>query len=167
MGHAFNPFGSPYGLGFESIWLPKAGPKRWSEAGFAEAAITAIEQQGLSMMRRVQTIDDMFLVGSELSAPQYNGRLNHYEPVRIHTLAALGRFDEAIAVYEQIKDWHLGMTSWPRPVFEKASELGALVATGDRPAVIALLHQWEEEFATKNDLLPIYERTPFPLELRP
>jgi len=167
MGHAFNPFGSLYGFGFEEMWLPKEGPRRWSEPGFAEAAIGVIEQQGLSMLRRVQTIDDMFLVGNELCAPQYNGRLHHYEPNRIHILAALGRFEEATAIYEQIKDWHLRMTSWPRPAFEKASELGALVAAGDRPAVAALLHQWEEGFAAKNDLLPIYERTPFPLEGSP
>ncbi|QEL24707.1 hypothetical protein FQV39_20545 [Bosea sp. F3-2] len=167
IGHAFNPFGSIYGFGFEEIWLPKEGPRRWSEPSFAEAAIAAIEQQGLSLLRRVQTINDMFLVSGELRAPQYNGRLHHYEPNQIHIFAALGRFEEATTIYEQIKDWYLGMTSWPRPVFEKASKLGALVAAGDRPAVAALLHEWEEEFATKNDLLPIYERTPFPLELQP
>ncbi|WP_199090729.1 hypothetical protein [Bosea sp. ASV33] len=167
MGHAFNPFGSIYGFGFEPIWLSKDGPRRWSEPGFAEAAITAIEHQGLSMLRRAGTIDDMVLTSGELCAPRHNGWLNHYEPYRIHILAALGRFDEAAAIYEQIKDWHLRMTSWPRPAFEKATELGALVTAGDRPAVAALLHQWEEEFATKNDLLPVYERTPFPLELQP
>lgn len=119
------------------------------------------------MLRRVQTIEDMFHVEGEPRSDEYDGWLNHHEPYRIHILAALGRFEEAIPIYERIKDWHLTMKNWWQPRFERASRLGALVAAGDRSAVATLLHQWEEEFATRNDLLSIYERTPFPLELQP
>lgn len=146
--------------------LPKEGPQRWSEPGFTDTIVDAIERRILPMLRRVQTIDDMFHVEGEPRSYAYDGWLDH-EPYRIQLLAALGRFDEAIPIYERIKDWHLTMKNGWQPRFARASQLGALVAAGNRPAVAALLHQWEEEFATRNDLLSVYERTPFPLELQP
>ena len=59
------------------------------------------------------------------------------------------------------------MTSWPRADYEKASELGALIADGDRAGVASLLYGWEGDFVARNGLEDIYERTPFPLELQP
>ena len=167
IGHSCKLFGGLGGLSPELFALPSEGPRRWSDPGFTATAIEAIERRLLPMLRRVQRIDDMFHIEGEPRSHEYDGWLNHYEPYRIQLLAALGRFDEAAAIYQQIKDWHLTMENWRQPQFEQASRLGALVATGDRPAVADLLHQWEEEFARKNDLLPIYERTPFPFELEP
>lgn len=167
IGHAFNPTGSLQGLSCDIFWLPKGGPRLWSDPGFTETVIEKFDQSILPMLRRIRTIEDMFHVEGEPRSDEYDGWLKHHEPYRIHILAALGNFEEAIPIYEQIKDWHLTMKNWWRPRFEQASRLGALVAAGDRPAVIALLHQWEEDFAAYHDLLPIYERTPFPLELRP
>ena len=79
----------------------------------------------------------------------------------------MGRWDESLTVYREIKDLYLRMTSWPRADYEKASELGALIADGDRAGVASLLHGWEDNFITRNGLEDIYERTPFPLELQP
>ncbi|MGX5736877.1 hypothetical protein [Bosea thiooxidans] len=166
IGHGFNPTGSLQGLSRDIFWLPKEGPRFWSDPGFTEAVIETLDQRILPMLRRVQTIEDMFDVHGEPRSCEYDNWLNNHEPYRIHILAALGNFQEATPIYERIKDWHLTMKNWWQPRFEQASRLGALVAAGDRPAVAALLHQWEEDFATRNDLLSIYERTPFPLELQ-
>lgn len=164
VGHCFNPTGSLGGLAAEQFWPPRGKPSRWSEVGFMETAIEEIETNILPMLRRVQTIEDMFRIEGVPRSAEYDGWLNHHEPYRIHVLAALGRFQEATSIYEQIKDWHLTMRNWWQPRFERASQLGALVAAEDRPAVIALLHQWEDEFITRNGLEDIYERTSFPIE---
>ena len=166
VGHSSIPFGGLGGISAEWFPLPNEGPRRWSDPDFTDTVIDIIERRLLSMLRRVQTIDDIFHVEGEPRSYAYDGWLNHHEPYRIQLLAALGRFDEAIPIYDKIKDWHLTMKNGWRSEFERASRLGALVAANDRSAVAALLHQWEEEFATRNDLLPIYERTPFPFELQ-
>lgn len=166
VGHCFRPFGSLGGLAAEWFVLPRGKPSRWSEAGFIETAVQEIETNILPMLRRVQTIEDMFRIEGVPRSHEYDGWLNHHEPYQIQILAALGRFEEATAIYERIKDWHLRMTSWPRADYEKASELGALIADGDRAGVASLLHGWEDDFVARNGLEDIYERTPFPLELQ-
>ncbi|MGO4172914.1 hypothetical protein [Bosea sp. TAF32] len=167
VGHSFRPCGGLGGLSAEWFPLPNEGPRRWSDPDFTNTVIDAIERRILPMLRRVQTIDDIFHVEGEPHSHACDDRLNHHEPYRIQLLAALGRFEEALPIYDKIKDWHLTMKNGWQPQFEQASRLGAFVAAGDRPAVASLLHQWEEEFAVRTDLLPIYERTPFPLELQP
>ncbi|MDX3810551.1 MAG: hypothetical protein QHC89_29700 [Bosea sp. (in: a-proteobacteria)] len=166
VGHSFNPLGGLGGLSAEWFPLPKGGPQRWSDPDFSDTMINVIEQRLLPMLRRVRMIDDMYRVEGEPRSYAYDDWLNHHEPYRIQLLAALGLFEEAIPIYDKIKDWHLTMKNGWRSEFEHASRLGDLIAAGDRPAAAALLHQWEEEFAARNDLLPIYERTPFPLELQ-
>lgn len=165
IGHAFNPTGSLQGLCPDIFWLPKEGPRFWSDSGFTEAVIETLERRILPMLRRVRSIEDMFRVEGEPRSYEYDNWLNHYEPYQIHMHAAFGRFDEAAVVYEKIKDWHLMMKNWRQPEFKYASHLGALVAAQDREAVVSLLHDWEEDFARRKDLLPIYERMPFPLEV--
>lgn len=166
IGHAFNPFGSLQGLCCDIFWLPKGGPRFWSDAGFTEAFVETVEQRILPMLRRVRTIEDMFRVEGEPRSYQYDNWLNNYEPYQIHMHAAFGRFDQAAAVYAKIKDWHLAK-NWRQPEFKYANQLGTLVTARNRKAVIALLHEWEEDFARRKDLLSVYERTPFPLELQP
>lgn len=164
VGHAFTPYGMRQGLCLEEFWLPRGSPDRWSQPGFAEAATDTIEQQILPMLRRVQSIDDMFHVEGVPRSPEYDDNLR-YEPYQLHIHAACGRLDEAVAIYERIKDWHLELKPGRFQFeFSKASELGALAAAGDRPAVAALLHQWEDEFVARTELGAIYERTPFPIE---
>lgn len=167
VGHCFGPFGSLGGLAAESFWLPRGKPSLWSEVGFIETAVEEIETNILPMLRRVQTIEDMFRIEGVPQSPQYDGWLNDYPPYRLAIAAALGRWEESLAVYGEIKDLYLHMTSWPRPDYEKASDLGALIADGDRAGVASLLHRWEDDFVTRNSLEDIYDRTPFPLELQP
>lgn len=167
VGHCFGPFRSVGGLSAESFWLPHGKPSRWSQAGFIETAAEEIETNILPMLRRVQTIEDMFRIEGVPRSHEYDGWLNHYAPYRLAIAAALGRWEESLAVYGEIKDLYLRMTSWPRPDYEKALELGALIADGDRAGVASLLHEWEDDFVTRNGLGDIYERTPFPLELQP
>ncbi|SIR32615.1 MULTISPECIES: hypothetical protein [unclassified Bosea (in: a-proteobacteria)] len=164
IGHAFNPTGSLQGLCPDIFWLPDEGPRLWSQPGFTEAFIETLDQRIMPMLRRVQTIEDMFHVRGEPRSCEYDNWLIRHEPYRIQILTALGRFEEAAPIYEQIRDWHLTMKNWWQPRFEAASRLGALVAAGDHPAIIALLHQWEDEFVARNRLEDIYERTPFPAE---
>ncbi|WP_336810207.1 hypothetical protein [Bosea sp. MMO-172] len=166
VGHCFGPFRSVGGFSAESFWLPRGKPSRWSEAGFMETAVEEIETNILPMLRRVQAIEDMFRIEGVPRSHEYDGWLNHYPPYRLAIAAALGRWEESLAVYEDIKDTHLRMTSWPRADYEKASELGALIADGDRAGVASLLHGWEDGFVARNGLEDIYERTPFPLELQ-
>jgi hypothetical protein len=167
VGHCFGPFGSVGGLSAEAFWLPRGKPSRWSEAGFIETAVEEIETNILPMLRRAQTIEDMFRIEGVPRSHKFDGWLNDYPPYRLAIAAALGRWEESLAVYGEIKDLYLRMTSWPRPDYEKASQLGALIADGDHDGVASLLHDWEGDFVARNGLEDIYERTPFPLELQP
>lgn len=161
--HAFDPVGSLGGLAPEPIFLERGKPNRWSQAGFFDTVFDALEHRILPMLRRVQGVEDMDNVEGEPGSFEYKGWLSH-EPYRISILAALGRFEEILPVYETIRDWHLTMKDGWQPRFERASHLGALVAAGDHAGVAALLHLWEEQFVARNRLEAIYEKTPFPFE---
>ena len=113
------------------------------------------------MLRRVQTIEDMFHVEGEPRSAEYDSWLT-FNPFRIAMSAALGHWEAALAVYEKTKKGSI--PSWQRWSHQKAFELGNLMASGDRPGAVALLHQWEDEFVVRNGLEDIYEPTPFPLE---
>ena len=161
IGHAFNPSGTLQGLAREIFWLPKEGPRYWGDTDFAEAVIEKFEQSILPMLRRVQTIEDMFHVEGEPRSAEYDSWLT-FNPFRIAMSAALGHWEAALAVYEKTKKGSI--PSWQRWSHQKAFELGNLMASGDRPGAVALLHQWEDEFVVRNGLEDIYEPTPFPLE---
>lgn len=163
IGPAFDPVGGRGGLGQQPIFLERGKPNRWSQQGFFDTVFDALERGILPMLRGVQDINDMMqLKGDYL---EYMGWLNHDEPCRIAVLAAQGRFEDVLPIYETIKDWHLTMKDAWQPRFERASRLGALVAAGDQAGVAALLHQWEEAFVARNRLEAIYETTPFPCEV--
>lgn len=144
------------------IFLSHGKPNRWSQQGFVDTVFDALDRRILPMLRGVHDIDDMMqLEGDYL---EFMGWLNHDQPCQIAVLAAQGRFEDVLPIYETIKDWHLTKTDAWQPRFERASRLGALVAAGDRAGVAALLHQWEEAFVARNRLEAIYEKTPFPFE---
>jgi len=164
VGHAFNPVGSLGGLAPEPIFLERGKPNRWSQQGFVDTVFDALEHRILPMLRRVQGIEHLSQIEGEPVSLRYQGWLNH-EPHRIAILAAQGRFEDVLPVYEEIKDRHLTMTDAWQPGFERASRLGALVAARDRAGVAALLHEWEEAFVARNRLEAIYEKTPFPCEV--
>lgn len=161
VGHCFSPHGRLDGLAWEWFWMPRGRPNQWSEPGFTETAVETIENSILPMLRRAQTIDDMFRIEGFPRSFEYDSALA-YRPFRISMSAALGNWEEALAVYEETR--HGAIREWELESHQKAFELGALVAAGDRAAVIALLHQWEDEFVARNGLEDIYERTSFPVE---
>lgn len=161
VGHCFNPHGWLGGLASEWFWMPRGRPNQWSESGFMDTAVETIENSILPMLRRVQTIDDMFRIEGFPRSYEYDSALN-YNPYRIAMLAALGQREEALVVYNEARQG--AIRGWQWESHQKAFEIGALLAAGDRPGAAALLHQWEDEFVVRNGLEDIYERTPFPLE---
>ncbi len=103
IGHAFNPSGTLQGLAREIFWVSEGGPRYWSDADFTEVFIGKSEQSILPMLRRVQTIEDMFHVEGEPRSAEYDSWLT-FNPFRIAMSAALGHWEAALAVYEKTKN---------------------------------------------------------------
>jgi hypothetical protein len=165
IGHAFNPLASLQGICLESIFLARGAPRRWSEPGMAETFLETAEQRFLPMLRKVETISDMFRVEGEPRSCEYDLALGH-RPYLIHFHAANGQFDAAIRVLDELVGRHRDTTSWRRREYDYAIDhLGPLIRAGDRIGAANMLHRWERNFVTRNRLEAIYESTPFPLEV--
>jgi len=166
VGHAFNPMMAK-GIWAEQFQIPRGLPNRWSQPGMREAFIELVENAIVPMLRRVENFDDMFTIDTKFRSAILDGWLQ-YEPYQMHFLAANGRFEDAIAIYESIKDWDRSPENPRRRAYAFVTDdLAPLLLANDKPGVAALLHRWEQASIQRNGLEAIYEPTPFPLELQP
>jgi len=164
VGHTFNPM-MAMGIWAEQFQIPRGLPNRWSQPGMREAFVDLVENAVVPMLRRVEKFDDMFTIDERFRSPAYDGWLQ-YEPYQMHFLAANGRFDDAIAIYDSIKDFERSPENPRRRAYAFVTDdLAPLLLANDKPGVAALLHRWEQAKIQRNGLEAIYEPTPFPLEL--
>ena len=167
VGHAFGPMMSRGGIWAEQFQIARGAPNRWSQTGMREAFLNVVEGAVLPMLRRVESFDDIFTIDTQFRSAILDGWLQ-YEPYQMHFLAANGRFDEAIAIYESIRDWDRSPENPRRRAYAFVTDdLAPLLLANDRAGVAALLHGWERATIQCNGLDAIYEPTPFPLELPP
>lgn len=165
VGHAFNPMISRRGIFAEQFQIPRGLPNRLCQPGMREAFIDLVENAIVPMLQRVETVDDMFTIDRKFRSAILDGWLQ-YEPYQMHFLAANGRFEDAIAIYESIKDFDRSPENPRRRAYAYViDDLAPLLLANDRPGVAALLHRWELATIQRNGLEAIYEPTPFPLEL--
>ncbi|HEY5796110.1 MAG TPA: hypothetical protein VIU82_13955 [Bosea sp. (in: a-proteobacteria)] len=164
IGHTFRPFTSLQGLNLERIFIARGAPRHWSEPGMADAFIEAAEQRILPMLRRVETITDMFCVHGEPRSFEYDFAL-YTLPYLMLVQAANGEFDDARAILDEMRHSTRISARWRPHAYDYAVDtLGPLVLADDRAGIAQLLHRWEEENVARLGLEAIYERTPFPIE---
>lgn len=164
LGHFFEPTAHRQGICLDQFFTERGAPRYWSEPGMSAAFFAACENKILPALRGVGTIEEMIRFKT-IRSVEFE-RAVKWVFCQIHFAAAFGRFDRALRRFERIKHWNPAGMSWRRPEFERiADELVPLMRADDRPGVIRLLHQWEENRVRKYGLESIYEPTPFPLEL--
>jgi hypothetical protein len=140
-------------------------PWRWSTPGVHEIFIARVNDDILPRMRAAQTIDGFI---QHVSAPEFSARrlVNHVD-TDIRVDIACGDLDTARMKCRVLHDRCARdpESYWGRIWRRTTDRAGPLLEADDRPALIALLHEWERDLISRLGLEAIYEPTPFPLEL--
>ncbi|MGE7468433.1 hypothetical protein ACQKLX_03260 [Bosea sp. NPDC003192] len=138
---------------------------RWSTSGVHEIFIARVNNEILPRMQAAQTIDGFF---QHVSEPEFSARrLVDHVDTDIRVDIARGDLDTARikcrALHERCaRDPE---SYWGRIWRKTTDRAGPLLEADDRPALAALLYEWERELIKERGLESIYEPTPFPLEL--
>jgi hypothetical protein len=136
----------------------------WSTPDIGERFIDCISEQILPWIRGTQTIDAFVQLATE--ADFVTIPLANHVDTDIRVDIARGDLDAARmkcrALHERCaRDPE---SYWGRIWRRTTDRAGPLLEAGDRPALIALLHEWERDLIGRLGLEAIYESTPFPLE---
>lgn len=137
---------------------------RWSTPGVQETFVARVNDEILPRMQTAQTIDGFV---RHVSEPEFSARrLADHVDTDIRVDIARGDLD---AARTKCRALHERCTRdpesyWGRIWRRTTDRAGPLLEAGDRPALIALLHEWERELIGNLGLEAIYESTPFPLE---
>lgn len=137
----------------------------WSTPGVHEIFIARVNDDILPRMRAAQTMDGFV---QHVSGPEFStSRLVDHVDTDIRIDIARGDLNTARmkcrALHERCaRDPE---SYWGRIWRRTTDRAGPLLEAGDRPALVALLHEWERELTTRLDLEAYYEPTPFSLEL--
>jgi len=159
-------FSTGFTLEWEKWFVP--GPHQfwfWSRPDIDESFITCVSEQILPCIRSTQTLDDFVQLVSE--ADFITSRLAEHVDTDIRVDIARGDLDTARTKCRALQERcaRAPDSYWGRIWRRTTDRAGPLLEAGDKPALIALLHEWERELITRLDLEAIYEPTPFPLEL--
>ncbi len=135
-----------------------------NDAASLDAFFAELDERIVPLLTPIRSIDDFipFVDGLRVRAP-----VASFPRRYVKILAALGRFDEAREVAQEIAEGRNGSAppdleaSWGPIV----TELHPLLEANDREGVARLLRRWEGEVAAKYGLLDIWEPTPFPFEV--
>jgi len=151
------------------LWPEPHQPWLWSTPGIHETFIAFINEEILPRLKSAQTIDGFVQL---LAEPRFTGMghgLACAPDIEIRVEIALGHLDTALAKCLALDERRAERPNgyWEGVWGETTDRAAPLLEAGDRPALIALLHEWERELIAKLDLGAIYEPTPFPLELGP
>jgi hypothetical protein len=161
-------FSTGFTLEWEKWFEP--GPHQfwfWSTPDIDERFIACVNEQVLPCIRGTKTLDDFVKLVTE--ADFIITRLADHVDTDIRVDIARGDLDTARmkcrALHERCaRDPE---SYWGRIWRRTTDRAGPLLEADDRPALIALLHEWERELIGRLGLEAIYEPTPFPLELAP
>lgn len=136
----------------------------WSNTNVQAELIEEIERHALPILRSIETIDD-FLAFTNDRKRFADSYLDLFPQRRAEIDVALGDLASARAICAaKIDPIDLARVPYPE-IYADSKTLCALVAADDRPALVRLLHEWEEATIRNLKLEAIYEPTPFPLEL--
>jgi hypothetical protein len=135
----------------------------WDDPEMPSELCTAIENDALRQMRKIQTIEDFVEFAS--SPKRFPLReLSAFPHVKLLADIACGQLESARAACQQ---WRGRLPRWPEDPLEPIVDgLCPPLATNDVPALVRQLHTWEEYTVKQLKLEKIWERTPFPIELK-
>jgi hypothetical protein len=164
--HAFIPKAWRQGAYFEPMKTP-GWTRVWSDPDVAERFAEFLDRELLPLLRPLDTLDAMLDFA----------RSWHLSPIRCfvdfpifkaHINAALGQFDTALEACAVLADNPRRSGAWREFEYDYVmDDLRPLLETGDRVGVAKLLRSWQEDNIDRLGLRPIYEPTPFPVELQP
>jgi hypothetical protein len=151
---------------FYEGWLRRRGPQRlwrWSDPAVAEEFVTPVEEQALPRLAELTTLEafERFTLAADPPRGEY---MNGF---RALMAMARGDLDAAAALMDT------GPRPWGTAALDQEHDglgtrlkaQGAKLSPEDRRALAAMLHRWEAYSVEKLRLGPVWQRTPFPLEL--
>lgn len=150
----------------ERFGHPKKSLWFWNDPTIGEALIERIDTLALPLLRPIQTLDDFVTFACDRKRFQL-GPFDAFPLEKAIVDAARGAIEAAQAICDGIppnaeNQWESG---W-RERLRRARVICALLAAKDWAGLARQLHEWEE-FTVKNlKLESVWERTPFPLELK-
>ena len=120
------------------------------------------EEQALPRLRSIQTITDYIQIAT--GPDMFQKPLADPGALMVAHVAT-GNLDAARAIgNEERWKWPHVTDPYMRPLFDRWERMAGLVIADDRQAMIALLHEWEEQTVANMQLTEFWERTPFPIE---
>lgn len=149
----------------DRLYLVSHGPWDVSNKETRTAMTEEIESTALPILRPIESLDDFVALSSRDRFP--SKALEGYHLRKIVVDVARGDLDSARAICAELVG---GRTLWSRAPrmredFERITKtLCPLIGANDKPALAALLHQWEAHSVEKLKLGHLWEPTSFPLE---
>jgi hypothetical protein len=136
----------------------------WDDPRMPEVLFDVIENEALPAMRSIETIDD-FVEYTSFPDRFRNAELPAFPYLTVPIDVARGDLKSARATCDVWRD-RLSRFSPEDPTVVNLNTLGPLLAANDVPALVNQLHAWEEYTVRQLKLEKIWERTPFPIELK-
>jgi hypothetical protein len=149
--------GGRLGGEFSNLWY-------WDDPRMQEVLFDVIENEALPAMRAVETIDD-FVEYTSFPDRFRNAELSGFPNLTVPIDVARGDLQAARRICDIWRD-RLSKLNPGDPTVVNLNTLGPLLDANDVPALVHQLHAWEEETVKRLKLEKIWERTPFPIELK-
>jgi len=136
---------------------------RWSNPSMSDEFIRVVENVALPQLRAIQTLDDYYRYAESVHLQHFP----YFFKFRLLLYIALGRLDDAQNVLndERASDCLRPLNLHAPGLGDRLREQGSRISAEDRALLADALHKWEEESVDILEIRPIWQRTPFPLEL--
>ncbi len=164
--HCCPAFAETFTTEWDVMFYPNDHPLWfWSTPNLHETFFACVNDEILPRMQAAQTINGFV---QHVAEPEFAlRRLVEHVDTDIRIDIARGNLDTARtkcrALHERCA--RAPESHWGRIWRRTTDRAGPLLESGDRPALIALIHEWERKLIKELGLESIYEPTPFPLEL--
>lgn len=164
IGYTCDPCATLQGFWLEGFSVEQGQSRYWSQPNFRDAFLQVAEERILPMLRSIDSFDAL------LSFDQ-NREFGYRETInsplhKVQLASAMGRFDDALETVRWIASHPRKSRYWSEGSYALVvDQLAPLLEARDEAGIAALLHDWEMKTVQKIKALPIYEPTPFPLEL--
>jgi hypothetical protein len=136
----------------------------WDDPGMPSNLLNVIECYALPFLRSIETIDD-FVEYTSFPDRFRNAELPAFPYLTVPIDVARGDLQAARRTCDIWRD-RLPRLNSADPTVVNLNTLCPLLAANDVPALIRQLHMWEEHTVRQLKLEKIWERTPFPIELK-
>lgn len=136
----------------------------WSDPTAREEFVEIVERIALPKLRAIETLQDYL----KFALPTSPLTLKHYWGMQLFFSIAIGDLDTARDIFVNNSDAakYRGLDKYKHGLTNRLIERGRDLSPDDRAEPARLLHEWEAYTVKKLKLRDVWERAPFPIELK-